>query len=79
VETARVRAPDPDKLAKFCGCLGDLADAGGIPSTREQVDAFMSEIAAQGYPVVHHSPGYREAYAPAYRVVALGCLPGIAA
>jgi hypothetical protein len=29
--------------------------------------------------VVHHSPGYRAAYAPAYRVVALGCLTGIAA
>jgi hypothetical protein len=79
VETARVRPADPDKLAKFCGCLGDLADAGGIPFTRAQVEAFMGEIAAQGYPVVHHSPGYRAAYAPAYRVVALGCLPGIAA
>jgi hypothetical protein len=78
VESARVRPADPDKLAKFCGCLGDLADAGGIPFTRAQVEAFMSEIAAKGYPVVHHSPGYREAYAPAYRVVALDCLARIA-
>jgi hypothetical protein len=79
LETARARAPDPDKLAKFCGCLGDLGDAGGIPFTRAQVEAFMAGIAAQGYPVVHHSPAYRDAYSPAYRVVALGCLPGISA
>jgi hypothetical protein len=79
VETARVRAADPEKLTKFCGCLGDLADAGGIPFSRAQVAGFMDEIVAKNYPVVHHSPAYREAYAPAYRVVALGCLPGIAA
>jgi hypothetical protein len=79
VETARVRPPDTDKLAKFCGCLGDLAQAGGIPFSRALVEDFMGQIAADGYPVVHHSPAYREAYAPAYRVVALACLPALAA
>jgi hypothetical protein len=75
VQTARTRAPDPDKLAKFCGCLGDLAQAGGIPFTRAQVEAYVSDIVAEGYPVVRHSDAYRTAYAPAYRVVALSSLP----
>ena len=77
---AFVRTPgtcpaSPGKLAKFCGCLGDLAEAGGIPFTREQVDAFFDEIAARGYPAVRHSPAFREAYRPAYRVVAIELLP----
>jgi hypothetical protein len=79
VETARVRPPDPDKLAKFCACLGDLAQAGGLPFPRQQVDAYVAETVRQGYPVVHHSEAYRESYAPAYRVVAMSCLPRLAA
>ncbi|HXV06424.1 MAG TPA: hypothetical protein VD791_00200, partial [Burkholderiales bacterium] len=59
----------PEKLAKFCGCLGDLADAHGIPFGREQVSGYFDAIAAQGYPVVRHSDAYRAAYRPAYRVV----------
>ena len=64
-----------DKLAKFCACLGDLADAGGIPFPRAQVDAYFGPIIAQGYPVVRHSQAYRTAYRPAYRVVAVSLLP----
>lgn len=79
VETARVRPADPEKLTKFCACLGDLAQAGGIPFSRAQVEAYIDDIVTQGYPVVHHSSAYREAYAPAYRVVALMCLPSVAA
>jgi len=78
VQTARVRPPDPDKLAKFCACLGDLAQAGGLPFSRQQVEAYVAQIVRQGYPVVHHSEAYRGAYAPAYRVIAVGCLPQLA-
>jgi hypothetical protein len=79
VETARTRPPDADKLAKFCACLGDLAQAGELPFSRTQVEAYVGEIVSQGYPAVHHSEVYREAYAPAYRVIALSCLPRLAA
>jgi hypothetical protein len=79
VRSARVRPPDPDKLAKYCACLGDLAQAGGIPFSRTQVEAYVGDIVARTYPVVRHSETYREAYAPAYRVVAVSCLPSLAA
>jgi len=65
----------PDKLAKFCACLGDLAEAGGIAFPRAEVTAWFDDIAARGYPPVHHSQTYRDAYAPAYRVVAAELLP----
>ena len=78
VETASSVAGSQDKLAKFCACLGDLADAGAIPFSRAQVVAFFDPIAADGCPVVRHSEQYRAAYRPAYRVVAIHLLPGLA-
>lgn len=74
VETANSYRASPDKLAKFCGCLGDLAAAGGIPFAREEVVAYFDRIARAGYPVVHHSRKYTDAYKPAYRVVAIDYL-----
>jgi hypothetical protein len=69
VETANSYPPSREKLGKFCACLGDLAAAGGIPFTRQDVVAYFDRIAQSSYPVVHHSRTYRDAYKPAYRVV----------
>lgn len=74
VETANSYLASPDKLAKFCGCLGDLAVAGGIPFARDQVVAYFDRITQASYPVVHHSRMYTDAYKPAYRVVAIDYL-----
>jgi hypothetical protein len=75
IQTAQRFSASPEKLAKFCGCLGDLADAHGMPFSREQVSGYFDAIAAQRYPVVRHSDAYRAAYRPAYRVVLLELLP----
>lgn len=74
VETANSYPASPDKLAKFCGCLGDLAAAGGIPFAREDVDAYFGRIARNDFPAIHHSDAFRNAYRPAYRVVAVDLL-----
>ena len=34
-----------------------------------ELEALNNELAAQGYPAIHHSEAYLEAYRPAYRVV----------
>jgi hypothetical protein len=77
IATARKHQPASDKLIKFCGCLGDLAAAGGIPFARAEVEREFDAIAAQGYPVMRHSAVYRELYSPAYRVVAIEFLPAL--
>ena len=77
VQTAREYPPSPDKLAKFCACLADLAGAGGIPFDEEDVSSYFAKIAKDGYPVVTHSAAFRKAYKPAYRVVALDFLPAV--
>ena len=61
VATARGYPASPEKLAKFCGCLGDLAGAGGIPFAQQDVVRYFEEIARAGYPVVHHSQAFRQA------------------
>ncbi len=77
-ETARTWSPSTDKLAKFCGCLGDLADAGGIAFARADVVAYMDARASEGWPAVHHSAAFRAAWHPAYRVVDVNLLPELA-
>lgn len=77
LETASAYPGSADKLAKFCACLGDLADAGGIAFSRAEVSAYFDPVIAQGYPVVRHSDDYRTAYRPAYRVVATDLLKGV--
>lgn len=74
VETANNYPASPEKLAKFCGCLGDLAAAGSIPFRQAQVEEYFATVARDGYPAVHHSDAFRHAYHPAYRVVAVDLL-----
>lgn len=73
--TAASWPPDPAKLARFCGCLGDLADAGGLPAARADVDDFVAQRAREGWPAVRHSEAFHAAYAPAYRVLDVSLLP----
>ncbi len=73
--TASTYTGSADKLAKFCGCLGDFADAGGIPFSRAEIESFMGARQREGWPAVHHSDAYRKAHAPAYRVVDVSLLP----
>lgn len=75
VETARTWVPAVDQLARFCGCLGDLADAGGLAFPRAEVTAYMAAREAEGWPAVHHSAAFRTAWHPAYRVVDRALLP----
>lgn len=75
VRTASHYTGSMEKLQKFCACLGDLADAGGIPFPRTDVETFMREQASAGYPVLRHSKVFHEQYHPAYRVVDVQELP----
>lgn len=77
IHTAQAYPGAPDRLERFCACLGDVAAAGGLPYARNEVESYVKTIAARGYPVVHHSDAYRSAYRPAYRVVGLDLLPAL--
>jgi len=74
VETAQTYARALDKLVKFCGCLGDLAATGAIAFAKQDVVEYFDKIAQEGYPAIHHSKAFHEAYRPAYRVIAVDLL-----
>ncbi|MBS7263287.1 MAG: hypothetical protein KIG36_06745 [Eubacteriales bacterium] len=49
--------------------LRRLTREGVFGFSEAELAAYLNEYRAQGYPMVSHSPEYRRAYAPAYRVV----------
>lgn len=76
-ETAAAYPGSVEKLEKFCGCLGDLAQAGGLPFGRAEAESYVRDLREAGWPAVRHSAAYRDACSPAYRVVDLERLPGL--
>ena len=77
LQTAREYPPATDKLRKFCGCVADLAGAGGIPFEQGETARFFGDLATRNYPVLRHSAAFRKAYRPAYRIVCLDYLPAV--
>lgn len=49
--------------------LKDLTARGVFSFGAAELDEYLAAYAQAGYPMVSHSPAYRQAYAPAYRVV----------
>lgn len=58
--------------------LRELAAAGSLPFSGESVEREIAAWRKAGFPACHHSPEFRAAYHPAYRVIRkvfLWCLP----
>lgn len=55
--------------------LTELTAAGQMPFSSEALAAYLTAYEAAGFPAVSHSPAYRRAYHPAYRVVRREVLP----
>ena len=49
--------------------LRKLTAEGVFTFDTNALSAYLSEYKAAGYPAVSHSPEYREAYKPAYRII----------
>lgn len=58
-----------DHFISKLSVLHQLCQEGKLPITESLYQLYMLNYQAAGYPSVHHSPDYRAAYAPAYRVV----------
>ena len=57
-----------DKLA----LLQQMTQQGQMPFSAAQLEAYLADYRAAGCPMVRHSEAYRNAYHPAYRIVATG-------
>ena len=66
---------DRHRFLQTLSLLAELTRQGKMPFSSRELDVYLSEYAAQGYPAVSHSERYRNAYHPAYRVLQLRHLP----
>lgn len=62
-------APTRERLQAKLELICELCRDNEIGIPAEKMAAFVEEYAGAGYPALHHSAAYREAYLPAYRVV----------
>jgi hypothetical protein len=78
VDAARRVTMDPEELARRLdasgACLRELGEAGLLPVSALEIQRYFERLRQEGYPAVHHTERYRDAYAPAYRVVLEGAL-----
>ena len=55
--------------------LRQLTSDGLMPFSAHTLDVYLTEYEKAGYPPVSHSPQYRAAYVPAYRIIRQSFLP----
>lgn len=76
IETARGYRPGVERLRGFSSIAAELARAGALGVSFDQVEQQLAEMQAGGFPAVHHSRPYVQHYRPAYRVVSRDLLTG---
>ena len=74
VESANQIRGSREAMLKGLDALRTVCAGGAFSFTDEALEAYLADYAERDYPVVSHSESYREAYAPAYRVVKKRCL-----
>ncbi len=57
------------RFAQELDVLSALTSDGGAPFAADALHAYLEEYRAAGCPMVSHTPQYRAAYAPSYRVI----------
>jgi hypothetical protein len=60
----------PDQMTEAISLVVKWLHSSGQKELATQLEQLGRNLAAEGYPMTHHSPVYIEAYQPAYRVVA---------
>ncbi len=69
IQTANEYQGTTDKLRHFGSYARRMAEEGGLPLDPAELASFFDRMEAEGFPAVHHSSAYEEAYHPAYRVI----------
>jgi hypothetical protein len=70
VATANEHPPDPATMTTVLDLAARWLPCAGRGALAPELRALAAEMTAEGYPAIHHSDIYRDAYHPAYRVIA---------
>lgn len=71
IQTGREFTGSKDTLDLYCSWFIYMKEKDLLPVKFKNTDTFFKDMMSSGYPAVHHSEIYRNAYSPSYRVVAL--------
>ena len=77
IRSAELHHGDQISFLRKLEILRQLTGQGVFSFPAAQLEDYLSAYALQGYPPVSHSPEYRAAYRPAYRIVLEALLPPI--
>ena len=69
IDSAAKHKGTMDRFLNKLEVLRKLANEGVFNFDTNALNAYLSEYEAAGYPAVSHSPEYRQAYQPAYRII----------
>lgn len=69
IRSANARRGSMEVFQKKLALLEALTAEGKMPFSPEELEDYLIGYRAEGCPMVSHSPLYREAYHPAYRVL----------
>ena len=69
IRSANSRSGSLDSFIAKLEVLCQLTREGRMPFSAEVLDAYLETYRQAGYPMVSHSNTYRNAYAPAYRII----------
>lgn len=72
VSTANGVKGDPAAMRERLATAVETLAAHGRKAEADRLRGLAAEMEAKGFPALHHSPAYTEAYRPAYRVVHRG-------
>ena len=68
--SAKVEPDGRERLLEKIAVARELIRDGTIPLSLRDFDELHEKWRDAGYPAIHHSESFREAYRPAYRVIA---------
>ena len=68
--SAKIEPDGKEKLLEKIAVARELILDGTIPLSLSDFDELHEKWREAGYPAIHHSKAFREAYHPAYRVIA---------
>jgi len=71
IQTANEYRGTTERLRLYWSFAERLAEEGKLPFKRTDMRVFFKMVQEDGFPAVHHSTRYEEAYHPAYRVIKL--------
>ena len=74
IRSAAVHTGTLGSFLKRLDCLRQVVAEGHFCFSSEALESYLVPYALSGYPMVSHSDTFRNAYAPAYRIVLKECV-----